>query len=118
MNRLPRRTSRIKPPLRGRLAAAVLSPRQQQKYSEPLIRKRPVKPKGSKNPNPTASYSPISQVASNKDLPNSSDLNQNQSTEEVTTTPSTSKNFEDLWKNLLTIAIVMLILSILINSLL
>ncbi len=41
MNRLPRRTSRIQPPLRGRLAT-VLSPEQKQKYSEPVVRKRPL----------------------------------------------------------------------------
>ena len=48
MNRLPRRTSRIKPPLRGRLAT-VLSPEQKQQYSEPVVRKRPSKPKSFKN---------------------------------------------------------------------
>ncbi len=47
MNRLPRRTSRIKPPLRGRLAT-VLSPEQKQQYSEPVVRKRPSKPKSFK----------------------------------------------------------------------
>ena len=40
MNRLPRRTVRIQPPLRGRLAA-VASPEQKQRYSEPVVRKRP-----------------------------------------------------------------------------
>lgn len=40
MNRSPRRTSRIQPPLRGRLAT-VLSPEQKRRYSEPVVRKRP-----------------------------------------------------------------------------
>ena len=48
MNRLPRRTSRIQPPLRGRLAT-VASPEQKQRYSEPVVRKRPSKPGSLKN---------------------------------------------------------------------
>ena len=40
MSRLPRRSSRIKPPLRGRLAVS-LSPERQKDYSIPVIRSRP-----------------------------------------------------------------------------
>ncbi|MEO1670834.1 MAG: hypothetical protein AAFR77_08635 [Cyanobacteria bacterium J06631_2] len=40
MNRLPRRTARVQPPLRGRLATS-LSPQQQQDYSLPVVRSRP-----------------------------------------------------------------------------
>lgn len=50
MNRLPRRSSRIQPPLRGRLAA-VLSPQQRQRYSEPIIRPRRSLPKSMKDTN-------------------------------------------------------------------
>ena len=48
MNRLPLRPSRIQLPLRGRLAT-VLSPEQKQKYSEPVIPKRPSLPKSVKS---------------------------------------------------------------------
>ncbi len=41
MNRSPRHTVRVQPPLRGRLAA-VASPKQRQKYSEPVVRQRPL----------------------------------------------------------------------------
>ncbi len=41
MNRFPRRTVRVQPPLRGRLAA-VASPKQRQKYSEPVVSQRPL----------------------------------------------------------------------------
>ena len=40
MSRLPRRSSRIKPPLRGRLAVS-LSPERQKDYCDPVIRSRP-----------------------------------------------------------------------------
>ena len=59
MNRLPRRTVRIQPPLRGRLAA-VASPEQKQRYSEPVVRKRPLisksKPKEREQIPSTPSY--------------------------------------------------------------
>ena len=59
MNRLPRRTVRIQPPLRGRLAA-VASPEQKQRYSEPVVRKRPsiskLKPKEREHILSTSSY--------------------------------------------------------------
>ncbi len=41
MSRSPRRTVRVQPPLRGRLAA-VASPEQRRKYSEPVVRQRPL----------------------------------------------------------------------------
>lgn len=44
MNRLPRRTARIQPPLRGRLATS-LTPKQQQDYSLPVVRSRPTIPR-------------------------------------------------------------------------
>ena len=113
MNRLPRRTSRIQPPLRGRLAA-VLSPEQKQKYSEPVVRKSPSKPRSSKNTRFEASDSQISPVKFNDSLSGSLDLNGNESIKQETPIANGSN---ELWK-LLVLLIVSLILLILISNLL
>jgi hypothetical protein len=47
MNRLPRRSVNIQPPLRGRLAA-VASPKLQERYAQPTKFKRPSLPRSSK----------------------------------------------------------------------
>lgn len=112
MNRLPRRTSRIKPPLRGRLAA-VLPPEQQQQYSELVIRKRPSKSRSFKNTNFEASDFQVPSVKSNGFILKSSNLNGNKAVEPVT---STSDSSDELWNRLVAM-IILIILLVLIGSL-
>lgn len=101
MNRLPRRTSRIQPPLRGRLAT-VLSPEQQQQYSELVIRQHPSKPRSFKNISFEESDPQIPNVVPNDSFPDSLDLNGNDAIEPIT---STSDSSDELWNRLLALII-------------